>query len=217
MTSGRVPPAPATPARPRFRALLLDPVGDRLDPAVRLDDALVAVVGVAQEHVAFDQCLGEFARERVDQPHLSRHVGRRVDDAVLAAESGKRQAVRRQARLGLREILRCVADGVFTGLFGKPVHQRARFRHNHLGDSLRILGGEGVRAHVDDPGARFVAQVDHTLPVGKQVLDRGVLAQGEDRIPLGPVVEVTEVKIGIDAFYHFLAENELEEDIGIRS
>ncbi len=115
-------------------ALLLDPLGDRLDPAVGLDDALVAVGGVAQQHVALDQRLGELARERVDQPHLSRHVRRRVDDAVLAAEIGEPHAIRRQARLGLAEILGGVADRVAPRLFGQAVHQIARFRQDGRGD-----------------------------------------------------------------------------------
>ena len=136
-------------------ALLLDPLGDRLDPAVGLDDALVAVGGVAQQHVAFDQRLCEFPRERVDQPHLPGHVRRRVDDAVLAAEIGEPAAVLDQAVLGLAEILGGVADRVVARLFGQAVHHGAGHREDRLRDRLRVLGGEGVGAQVDDAGARL--------------------------------------------------------------
>ena len=69
-------------------------------------------------------------------------------------------------------------------LVGELVHHLARFGEDLLGDGVGVLGGEGVDPHLDDAGVGEIDR-DHPPPVGEQMLDRGVLAEREDRSPRG--------------------------------
>ena len=104
----------------------------------------------------------------------------------VAAEVGEPLAHAAQVLLGLGELLAGEADRVLARLLGERVHQRARLSARiALGDGLGVLGREGVGAHVDDAGGALEADLDHPLPVREQRLDRGVVAEGEDRVALG--------------------------------
>jgi hypothetical protein len=52
--------------------------------------------------------------------------------------------------------------------------------------------------------------------VREQRLDRGIVAEGEDRVALGAVVEAAQVEFGVDRLDDLLAADVFVEDVGIR-
>src|SRR5690606_3630172 len=95
------------PARyTEIRAFIINARSNRLDPAISLYDPLVALISETEQDITLNQRLGQFRLQRVQQAHLSRHIGSRIDNTIGAAEICELLPQRVQA---VRSLLQLIA------------------------------------------------------------------------------------------------------------
>ena len=189
-----------------------------VDAAVGLDHPLVALGGVGREHVALDQRLGELGLQRARAAPSAPATSAEGSTMLWSRrKSASRSRTARRFASASASSSRAKRTASSRACSESCVHQRARLSARIArGDRLGVLGREGVGAHVDDAGGAVVADLDHAPPVAEQRLDRGRVAEGEDRVALGAVVDRAQVELGVDRLDDLLAADVLEEDVGVR-
>ena len=194
-----------------------------VDPAVGLHHPLVALAGVARQHVAVDQRLGELGVQRVQEPALPGDVGRGVDEAVRAAEVGERRRAPRRGAPRPRRARRGRSAP-------RPRAPARRAAFTSALDSARIASAiacasSGVKARAVTSMIPAVGVVGDRRPCAATARCSASIVGSSPRVKTGSpsspaaagaVPDRPEVELGVDRGDDLLAADVLVEDGGVR-